>query len=162
MAATGSSLLRTLSLHRQHNDHRSSYIAHSANSVPTSRAADFSGRRQCLFLFASTTLFKAVEFPAAAKDIPLFGIRKKLEKVEEKAEQLIKEGIDTAEKGIETAEKGIETAEKGIVEAEREIGTAGSFGGLTQAGLVAGAEVLGVLIATSVVNGILGPEAKKS
>ncbi|MCI71303.1 synechocystis YCF37, partial [Trifolium medium] len=33
---------------------------------------------------------------------------------------------------------------------------------LAQAGVVAGAEVFGVLVATAVVNGILGPEAQKS
>uniref|UniRef100_F6I233 Uncharacterized protein n=1 Tax=Vitis vinifera TaxID=29760 RepID=F6I233_VITVI len=67
-----------------------------------------------------------------------------------------------AEKGIVTAEKGIEKAEKGIETAEKEIETAVSYNGLTQAGAVAGAEVVGVLVATSVVNAILGPEAQKS
>lgn len=97
-----------------------------------------------------------------AQDIPLFGLRKKLEKVEEEAEVVIKEGIESAEKGIEKVERGLETAEKGIETAEREIESAVSFGGLAQAGAVAGAEVVGVLVATSVVNGILGPEAQKS
>ena len=36
------------------------------------------------------------------------------------------------------------------------------LGGLAQAGAVAGAEVFGILVATAVVNGILGPEAQKS
>ncbi|KAE9445287.1 hypothetical protein C3L33_22815, partial [Rhododendron williamsianum] len=90
-----------------------------------------------------------------AQDIPLFGLRKKLKKVEEEAEEVIKEGIESAEKGIETAEKGIETA-------ERAIESTVSFGGLAQAGAVAAAEVVGVVAATSVVNGILGPEGQKS
>lgn len=71
-------------------------------------------------------------------------------------------GIQTAARGIETAERGMESAEKGIETVEKEIETALSFDGLTQAGAVAGAEVLGVLVATSIVNGILGPEAQKS
>lgn len=97
-----------------------------------------------------------------AQDIPLFGLRKKLKKVEEEAEEVIKEGIESAEKGIEIAEKGIETAEKGIETAEREIESAVSFGGLAQAVAVAAAEVVGIVAASSVVNGILGPEGQKS
>ena len=81
----------------------------------------------------------------------------------------MKEGFEAADKGLETAEAGIETAEKGIVAAERgietaekEIETVLSFDGLAQAGAVAGAEVLGILVATSIVNGILGPETQRS
>lgn len=104
-----------------------------------------------------------------AQDVPLFGFRKNLKKVEEAAEEIVKEGfeaadkgVETAERGLETAERGIEAAEKGIEAAEREISDAVSFGGLAQAGAVVGAEVFSVLVATAVVNGILGPEAQKS
>ncbi|CAN0911897.1 hypothetical protein LINGRAPRIM_LOCUS949 [Linum grandiflorum] len=90
-----------------------------------------------------------------AQDIPLFGLKRKLKKAEEEAELLVKEGFETAEKGLETAEKGLESAERGI---ENVL----SFGGLAQAGVVAGVEVVAVLLATSVVNGILGPEARNS
>ena len=82
---------------------------------------------------------------------------------------IVKEGFEAAEKGIEAAEKGIVsvekgivTAEKGIQTAEREIESEVSFGGLAQAGAVAAAEVVAILVATSIVNGILGPEAQKS
>lgn len=74
----------------------------------------------------------------------------------------MKEGFEVAEKGIEAAERGIEEAERGIETAEREIEAAVRFGGLAQAGAVAAAEVVGVLVATSVVNGILGPEGQRS
>lgn len=109
------------------------------------------------------------ERTSRAQDIGLFGLKKKLKKAEEEAEVIVKEGFEAAEKGLDTAERGIVAAEKGIVEAERgietaekEIKTAVGFGGLAQAGVVAGAEFLGVLVATSIVNGILGPEARKS
>lgn len=97
------------------------------------------------------------------EDIPLFGLRKKLRKAEEEAEVILREGEKALEKGIETAEKGIVTAEKEIVTAEQEIETVASFGigvagDLAQAGAVVGAELVGVLLASSVVNGILGPE----
>lgn len=89
--------------------------------------------------------------------------------MEEETEELVKEGFETAEKGLEAAEKGIvtlekgiETAEKGIATAEKEIEETVSFSGVAQAGVVAGAEFVGVLVATSVVNGILGPEGSKS
>jgi hypothetical protein len=122
-----------------------------------------------VFLLTASTALAAKEYPSIAEDIPLFGLRKKLRKAEEEAEEIVKEGFNVAEKGIEsvekgivTAEKGIERAEKGIEAAEKEIETAVSFGGLAQAGVVAGAEVLGILVATSIVNGILGPESQKS
>ncbi|GAA0147699.1 hypothetical protein LIER_07336 [Lithospermum erythrorhizon] len=127
-------------------------------------------RRQCLLLLITTPMaLRALQLPAKAEDIPLFGLRKKLKKVEEVAEEVVKEGfqaadkgIEAAEKGLETAEKGIEAAEKGLETAEKEIETTVSFGGLAQAGAVVGAEVVGVLVATSVVNGILGPESQKT
>lgn len=89
----------------------------------------------------------------------MFGLRKKLRSAEEEAVEIVKEGFEAAEKGLVTAERGIETAEKGLESAEKGVEAAVSFGGLAQAGVVAGAEVLGVVVATSVVNGILGPES---
>ena len=145
MASTGSPLLQTLAVPDVRNAHPMSSKAHV--SIPVL------SRRRCLVLL--TTALTARELPSRAQDIPLFGLRKKLEKVEEEAEEILKEGFQAAEKGIETAEKGIESAEK-------EIETAVAFNGLTQAGTVAGAEVVGILVATSVVNAILGPEAQKS
>ena len=92
----------------------------------------------------------------------MFGFRKKLKKAEEEAEEIVKEGFEAAERGLVTAEKGIVTAETGIETVGSEIETVLSFGGLAQAGVVAGAEFVGVLVATSIVNGILGPEAQNS
>lgn len=92
----------------------------------------------------------------------MFGFRKKLKKAEEEAVEIVKEGLETAEKGLVTAEKEIFTAEKKIETAEKEIESAVSFGALAQAGAVAGAEFLGVVVATSIVNGILAAEAPKS
>ncbi|KAF8405136.1 hypothetical protein HHK36_010034 [Tetracentron sinense] len=162
MASTGLPLLQTLSLPRVHTAHRPSCTAHATKHAPNSDKAVLPGRRQLLFLLTASTAVTARDLAAKAEDIPLFGLRKKLKKVEEEAEEILKEGIETAEKGIVTAEKGIVTVEKEIETAEREIETAVSFGGLAQAGVVVGAEFVGVLVATSVVNGILGPEAQKS
>ncbi|PHT91541.1 hypothetical protein T459_06654 [Capsicum annuum] len=121
------------------------------------------GRRQLISLVTATTVVKALEMPSKAADIGLFGLRKKLKKVEEEAEELVKEGFEAADKGIVAAEKGIVAAEKGIEAAEKGlIESTVSFGGLAQAGAVAGAELVGVLVAGAVVNGILGPEAQKS
>ncbi|XP_009789523.1 uncharacterized protein LOC107806279 [Nicotiana tabacum] len=141
-----------------------------ANTTPTKQApVVLPGRRQLISLLTATTALKALEMPSKAEDIGLFGLRKKLKKVEEEAEVLVKEGFEAADKGIVAAEKGIEAAEKGLVTAEKGIEAAEekiessvSFGGLAQAGAVAGAELVGVLVASTVVNGILGPEAQKS
>lgn len=147
--------------------HSAPQKAHARQHAPP--PAVLPTRRQCLQLLTAATALKAMELPSRAQDIPLFGLRRGLKKAEEEAEQIVKEGFEAAdkgivaaEKGIEAAEKGIEAAENGVVAAEKEIETAVSFGGLAQAGVVVGVEAVGVLIATSVVNGILGPEAQKS
>ncbi|CAK7339474.1 unnamed protein product [Dovyalis caffra] len=157
---------RTLSTHRMRNAH----ATHCKANISTKPAPiSFPNRRHLLFMLTSAPALALREPASLAQDIPLFGLRKKLKTAEEKAEELVKEGFETAEKGLETAEKGIvtvekgiETAEKGIVTAEKEIDEAVSFGGLAQAGAVAGAEVVGVLVASAIVNGILGPEASKT
>ncbi|KAL0535928.1 hypothetical protein IC582_024858 [Cucumis melo] len=149
---------------------RLSNTVRAAAVKPPSESLSASRTRRQTLLFLTATATAAVvgrENPSMAEDIPLFGLRKKLKKVEEEAEEIVREGFEAAEKGLETAERGIVTAEKGIIAAEREIETAEkeietavSFGALSQAGAVAGAEVVGVLIATSIVNGILGPEGQ--
>ncbi|GAB4847080.1 hypothetical protein Ancab_026089 [Ancistrocladus abbreviatus] len=158
MASTASTTILSLSPNRFRV--RNEFHSASSTPPPPKRAtpprtiSPSGGRRECLVLLTSATALKAFELPSIAEDIPLFGLRKKIVKLEKKAEEVVRESLERAEKGIEVAEKGIEAAEK-------EIETAVSFGGLAQAGVVAGAEVLGILIATSVVNGILGPEAQK-
>ncbi|KAI3665756.1 hypothetical protein L6452_44386 [Arctium lappa] len=158
MASTSSNLLLNTFSRRRSSPVTtvSAYKAQCPKSTPPAIRSDSQSqsRRQMLFLMTATTAVKALEMPSMAEDIGLFGLRKKLKKAEEEAEEIVKEGIESAEKGLEAAERGIETAEK-------EIATDVSFGiggGLTQAGVVVGAEAAGVLIATSVVNGILGPE----
>ncbi|KAJ6378681.1 hypothetical protein OIU78_028828 [Salix suchowensis] len=158
--------LRSLSLHRMRNAHPTIC---KANISPKPAPISFPNRRHLLFMLTSAPALALREPSSLAQDIPLFGLRKKLKKAEEEAEELVKEGFETAEKGLETAgkgivtvERGIETAEKEIVTVEKEVVEAVSFGGLAQAGAVAGAEVVGVLVATTIVNGILGPEGSKS
>ncbi|KAK7858719.1 uncharacterized protein LOC112038057 [Quercus suber] len=155
--------LQTLSLRRLHNaPPTTSCKAHASKPAPPPRSTTFlSGRRQLLFLLTASPALTARGPPSLAEDIPLFGLRKKLKKAEEEAEEIVKEGFEAAEKGIVSVEKGIVTAEKGIQTAEREIEAEVSFGGLAQAGAVAGVEVVAILVATSIVNGILGPEAQK-
>ncbi|KAL8200612.1 hypothetical protein R6Q57_011951 [Mikania cordata] len=147
----------------------SSYNSQCPKPSPPSIRFDGQSRRQLLLLLTATTAVTAMEAPSIAADIGLFGLRKKLKAVEEEAELIVKEGFESAEKGIEAAEitieaaeKGIEAAEKGIKTAEMEIATEVDFGfggGLTQAGVVVGAEVVGILVGTSIVNGILGSKA---
>ncbi|CAH9102203.1 unnamed protein product [Cuscuta epithymum] len=146
MASTASLLVPTLPVRSSSSKPRSSRASPAA----------LTGRRQwLLLLLTATTTLKGTELPSRAEKIGLFGVRKRIEKLEEEAELLVKEGFEMADKGIEAAEREIESAEE-------EIEAAVSFGGLAQAGVVAGAELIGILIATSVVSGILGPEAKKS
>ncbi|KAI4327523.1 hypothetical protein L6164_019972 [Bauhinia variegata] len=169
MASTISPPTQILTLHRVRNAPPSSCKTHCSKPAPALSTTFLSGRRQLLFFLTVSTAVTTREQRSAAQDVPLFGIRKNLKKAEEKAEEIVREGFEAAEKGLETTERGLETAEKGIEAAERgiesaekEISSAVSFGGLAQAGAVAGAEVFGVLVATAIVNGILGPEAQKS
>ncbi|XP_028760431.1 uncharacterized protein LOC114725961 [Neltuma alba] len=162
MASALSPLNRTLPLHPVRNATLSSCKAHATKPMPAFPINALSGRRQLLFFLTASTALTARERTSKAQDIPLFGIRKNIRKAEEAAEEIVREGFEAADKGLETAERGIEAAEKGIEAAESEISDSVSFGGLAQAGVVAGAEVFGVLVATAVVNGILGPEAQKS
>ncbi|KAI3412325.1 Thioredoxin domain-containing protein [Psidium guajava] len=171
MASAASALVQTLSLHQARDEQHSPHGKSCPLPTPlrATRPVGLPGRRQLAFLLTASTTLTVAPRPSAAQDIPLFGLRKKLRKVEEEAEEIVREGFEAAEKGIEAAEKGIVAAEKGVVAAEkgvetaeREIEAAVSFGGLAQAGAVAAAEVVGVLVATSVVNGILGPERQRS
>ncbi|KAA8531775.1 hypothetical protein F0562_006508 [Nyssa sinensis] len=124
MATASSHLLQVLSIRRVHNALPTSSETHAYKPASIPCTAALPGRRQWLFLLTATTTLKALELPSRAEDIPLFGLRKKLKKVEEEAEEIIKEGIVAAEKGIITAERGIETAEKEIETTEKEIETA--------------------------------------
>ncbi|PKA58750.1 hypothetical protein AXF42_Ash000843 [Apostasia shenzhenica] len=116
------------------------------------------GRRQCLYLFLSSPAgILARGGPASAEDIPLFGLRKKLKKLEEDAVEVVTEGEKVVKEGLAAAGKEVEVVEAEGISAAAGIGAAGD---LVQAGAVACAEVVGVLVGMSVVNGILGPEGK--
>ncbi|ESQ46306.1 hypothetical protein EUTSA_v10000353mg [Eutrema salsugineum] len=139
-------------------------------ALPSKPSFSLSGasRRNLLFSLTAATVATGLQPASMAEDIPFFGIRKKLKKAEEGAVEIVKEGFETAEKGVvaaekglEAAERGLETAEKGFNAAEKEVVTAVSYNGVTQAGAVVVAEFVGVLVGTSVVNGILGPESQK-
>ncbi|CAL9026972.1 unnamed protein product [Prunus brigantina] len=154
MAAARASVL---ALHPVRNAPRNTPTAASKPAPP--RGLALPGRRQLALSLTWTAVLSAVAVEAKAEDIGLFGLKRKLKEAEREAEVIVKEEFEAAEKGIETAEKGLETAERGIETAEKGVEAAVSFGGLAQAGAVAGAEVVGILVATSVVNGILGPES---
>lgn len=142
----------------------------AAASPPPKLTVSSSTRRTFTFLLTASTNIGSLALPSVARDIPLFGLRRKLESAEKEAEEIVREGFEAAEKGIEAAEKGIEAADKGIEGVEKEIEgvekevveSAFGFGNVAQAGAVVAAEVLGVVVASSVVNGILGPDGSKA
>lgn len=160
-------MFHALSVHCVHTSHRGRSVkVHVSKPAPV---VSISNRRQLLFFLTTMTALTVRERESNAEDIPLFGFRKKLKSVEEEAVEIVKEGLETAEKGLETAERGIFTVEKGLKTAENKIETAEKdiesavgFGPLAQASAVAGAEFLGVVVATSIVNGVLAAEAPKS
>ncbi|KAJ1692374.1 hypothetical protein LUZ63_009072 [Rhynchospora breviuscula] len=163
--ATTTSTSASLLLHTSPLSRSSASVRLSAISTPH--------RRRSLLLFISLPApFLAITSPSRAADIGLFGIRKRLEKIEEEAVEVVKESeklaADVVKVGEKAVEKKIKTAEKEIESAAAavaaEAGAAGAgfqiAGDLVQAGAVAGAEAVGVLVGLSVVNGILGPEGQ--
>ncbi|TXG59542.1 hypothetical protein EZV62_014115 [Acer yangbiense] len=114
---------------------RASTVSHKAAQSPKPALAIQTNRRKLLFFsLTAMPVLTAMESACFAEDIGLFGLRKKVRQAEKEAVKLVKE----AEREIKTAEKEIETAE-----IEIETGVVG-FGGLAQAGAVAGAEVVGL------------------
>lgn len=137
-----------------------SSAARRRRSTIAASAARFDRRSAALLLLSSATgagLSAVSSSPANAAGIGLFGIRKKLERAEEAAAEAAREVEEAAVAGGEAvAEAGKEVAGEGL-QIATEVGLAGDA--LVQAGAVAGAEALGVLVGLSVVNGILKPEA---
>ena len=84
---------------------------------------------------------------ASAKDIPLFGIRRRnIEKVEREIVEEVKEIVKEGEELVIRGEKAVEEA------ADANVAPAP----LLQAGTLVGAEILATLVASSLVNGLLG------
>ncbi|KAF7081320.1 hypothetical protein CFC21_085274 [Triticum aestivum] len=146
----------------------SSLALHAAPSAARRRmrsvvasATRFDRRSAVLLLLsaagAGSSLAAVAPSANAAGSIGLFGIRKKLERAEEAAREVGEAAVEAVEAGGEAvAEAGKEVAGEGM-QLAAEAGLAGDA--LVQAGVVAGAEALGVLVGLSVVNGILKPEA---
>ncbi|PKU67142.1 uncharacterized protein LOC110097371 [Dendrobium catenatum] len=144
MASASAPLVLHMSPIRRHSSTICSQSEHPL--IPTRR-----------LVLSSPAIFLMLSSTAKAEDIPLFGLRKKLKNLEEDAVEVVKEGEKVVEEGIAAAEKEVVAAEEEIVAAAAGVGV---FGDLAQAGVVAGAEVVGVLIGLSVVNGILEPEVR--
>nr|ABR17221.1 unknown [Picea sitchensis] len=119
----------------------------TTNRNPPSPPIPSIPRRQVIPLMGLSLLLN-LSGPAQAKDIPIFGIKKmKVEEAVEKAKELVKEGEQEVEIVAETVKETAENLEK--------IAALEGPGPVVQAGVVAGAEVIGVLVASSVVNGIV-------
>ncbi|KAG0474735.1 hypothetical protein HPP92_014421 [Vanilla planifolia] len=73
-------------------------------------------RRQALHIVVSSpAIVLARPGPAGAEDIPLFGIRKRLKKIEEEAVEVVNESEKVVEEGLAVAEKEVEAAaEEGL------------------------------------------------
>ncbi|KAL5207751.1 hypothetical protein ABZP36_032186 [Zizania latifolia] len=122
-------------------------------------------RRSAVLLLLSAAGAAPAASPASAAGIGLFGIRKKLERAEEAAAEAVREveeaAVEAAEVGGKAVKETVEAAEKEVTGEGLQLlaGTELAGDGLVQAGVVAGAEALGVVVGLSVVNGILRPEA---
>ncbi|KAG6549205.1 hypothetical protein Mapa_009191 [Marchantia paleacea] len=122
--------------------------------------------RREVFSFATLSLLLVASEKAEAKDIPLFGIRKKLEQAEKAVEgevkELEKEGSALLKAGEKELSKDVKDVSKAVSSAVSEL-EAGPSSGLSptlQAGGVVGAELVAVLVASSVVNGLISVPSK--
>jgi hypothetical protein len=119
------------------------------------REARFASRREVFSLATLSVLLLSAD-KAQAKDIPLFGLRKQLEKAEK--------AVAGAEKAVEKEVK--ELAKQGgaelesVEEAIGGINAGAAISPILQAGGVAGAELVAVLVAATVVNGLVSVPSK--
>lgn len=125
--------------------------------------------RRGVFSFAALSLLLAASEKAEAKDIPLFGIKKRLEPLEKAIESEVtmieKEGSDLLKLG-EKEIGDMKNAIQGATTTATKIDVGGNAGlseGISptvQAGGVVGAELFAVLVASSVVNGLISVPSK--
>ncbi|KAK9228194.1 hypothetical protein WN944_021143 [Citrus x changshan-huyou] len=140
------SLSRAPTLLRVRNNARP--VSCKAHAPKSAQALHASRRNLLFFSLTALPVLTARESASSAEDIPLFGLRRKLKQAEEEAVDIVRE----VEKKIETVEERIEASEK-------EVETTAGFGGLAQAGAVAGAELVGLLVATSVEKAVVNVES---
>lgn len=131
-------------------------VTNPASSSSVQSVSSISRRHLAAIPFVGLSLLNFSQ-PALAQDIPFFGI-KKLKKVEE---EVVKEAQELVIEGEKEAEKVAEEVKEIAQDLESEASVVLGPGAAVQAGLVAGAELVGVLVATSVVNSIVGPEPSK-
>lgn len=94
--------------------------------------------------------------PALAKDVPLFGFRKRVEQAEKAVVEEVKELVKGSENLVKGGEKEV-SAVAGAVSAfaTSPVEPGESLPPAYQAGAVAAAELVAVLVAASVVNGLV-------
>ncbi|KAH7316270.1 hypothetical protein KP509_21G086100 [Ceratopteris richardii] len=95
---------------------------------------------------------------AFAKDIPLFGIRKRVEQAEKAVEKEVKEIVKEGKELVKEGEDLVKEGEKELTAAAAAVVSKPAIDSpppAYQAAGVAGAELVAVLIASSIVNGLV-------
>lgn len=94
--------------------------------------------------------------PAMAKDIPLFGIRKRVEQAEKEVVQEVQSLVKEGEQLVQEGEKEVASVAGAVTAVVSSPSAPGeSPPPVYQAGAVLGAEFVAVLVASSVVNGLV-------
>ncbi|KAG0616068.1 hypothetical protein M758_5G087400 [Ceratodon purpureus] len=136
----------------------SSVVASAADASHSKVAV--SRRQVAVSLTAlSVALFASSQGQAEARDIPLFGL-KKAKKITEQVVQEVKELVKEGEGEVAAVGGAISGAVAEFPGAALPNIPSGVDGGLSpalQAGVVAGAGVVGVLVASTVVNSLVSP-----
>lgn len=134
-------------------------VVKSAQENDVSREARYASRREVFSLATlSVLLFSADK--AQAKDIPLFGIRKQLETAEKAVEGAEKAVEKEVKKLATQGGKELEAVSASVKEAVSDIEAEAAVSQLLQAGGVAGVELVAVLVASTVVNGLVSVPSK--
>lgn len=123
-------------------------------SSPSTPAKVGLSRRLVLPALVGAPLFLQQQ-AALAKDIPLFGLRKRVEEAEREVVQEVKELVKEGEQLVVEGEKEISSVVAPAAAAAAAAAPIDSPPPIYQAGAVAGAELVAVLVASSVVNGLV-------
>lgn len=134
-------------------------VVKCAQENHVSGEARCASRREVFSLATLSVLLLSAE-KAQARDIPLFGLRKQLEKAEKAVEGAEKAVEKEVKQLAKQGEKEFESVSASVKEAVSDIEAEAAVSPVLQAGGVAGAELVAVLLASTVVNGLITVPSK--
>ncbi|CAM6099275.1 unnamed protein product [Calypogeia fissa] len=138
---------------------RRALVVKCAQEKDVSEESRYTSRREVFSLAALSVLLLSAD-KAQAKDVPIFGFRKQLEKAEKAVEGAEKAVVKEVKELAKQGEKELKTVSASVKGAVSDIEAGVAVSPVLQAGGVAGAELVAVLVASTVVNGLVSVPSK--